>query len=84
MSPLVLTLDDSLASRLAAVAAKSRQALPEWAAEQLERAADGPATEPAIGSPAQEKMREALAALTGIWKNRGTTDELMHLTRGDD
>lgn len=27
--------------------------------------------------------RKALASLTGIWKERGTTDELMKLTRGE-
>lgn len=35
MSTLVLTLDDSLAARLAIIAERSHKPLPEWATEQL-------------------------------------------------
>lgn len=86
MSTLVLHLDDHLVSRLASAAARSHKALPDWAAEQLDRVA-GPAsaaTEEPADSPARERMRTALASLTGIWAGRGTTDELMNLTRGED
>jgi hypothetical protein len=86
MSTLVLNLDDTLVSRLASAAARSHKALPDWAAEQLGRLAGTfqQETEETVASPAQEQMRAALAGLTGIWKDRGTTDELMNLTRGED
>lgn len=83
MSTLVLTLDDGLVDNLSAAAAASHQALPEWAAEQLAKAAGVPKESPAAGNPAQEKMRAAIANLSGIWQDRGTTADLMALTRGD-
>lgn len=43
MSILTIDLDDHLADRLAAMAARSRKALPEWAAEQLTRIASAAA-----------------------------------------
>jgi len=87
MSTLVLNLDDTLASRLATAAAHHGKALPDWAAEQLARVVGAPAgtvTDAPGEAPARDRMREALGSLTGIWKDRGTTDELMHLTRGED
>lgn len=86
MSTLVLHLDEHLVRRLASAAARSHKALPDWAVAQLDRAAGATsvtAEEPA-DSPARERMRAAVASLTGIWADRGTTDELMNLTRGED
>jgi len=83
MSTLVLNLDDALASRLASVAARSHKALPDWAAEQLGRIAEVSTAEAAEPS-SRERMRAALSDLSGIWKDRGTTEDLMKLTRGDD
>jgi len=83
MSTLVLNLDDALASRLASAAARSHKALPDWAAEQLGRIAEVTTAE-AAEPTARERMRAALSDLSGIWKDRGTTDELMNLTRGED
>ena len=85
MSTLVLQLDENLVTRLTRAAARSHKALPEWAAEELARLADNAA----LGShpdetPDRERMRAALGSLHGIWKDRGTTDELMNLTRGGD
>ena len=31
-----------------------------------------------------EEMRERLEAVRGIWKDRGTTEDLMSLTRGEE
>lgn len=31
-----------------------------------------------------EEMRERLEAVRGIWKDRGSTDDLMKITRGED
>ncbi len=31
-----------------------------------------------------EELKDRLKAVRGIWKDRGTTDELMELTRGED
>ena len=86
MSTLVLNLDDQLVSRLTSAAARSHKALPDWATEQLERLAgiaDDSLAKPA-DSPARERMSAAITDLTGIWKDRGTTDDLMNLTRGED
>ena len=32
--------------------------------------------------PPQERMKQALASLSGIWKDRGTTDDIMRELRG--
>ena len=58
----------------------------EWAAGQLIRLAESsPDAEAGLpDSPARDQMRNALASLTGIWKDRGTTADLMNLTRGED
>ena len=83
MSTLVLHLDDTLMSRLTTAAARSHKALPDWAAEQLGRIAEVSTAE-AAEPPARERMRAALSDLSGIWKERGTTEDLMKLTRGED
>lgn len=86
MSTLVLHLDDQHVQRLASAAARSHQALPEWAAGQLIRLAESSpdATAGLPDSPSRDRMRHALVSLTGIWKDRGTTADLMKLTRGED
>ncbi|MES2707089.1 MAG: hypothetical protein V4726_10855 [Verrucomicrobiota bacterium] len=87
MSTLVLQLDDHLVNRLTRAAARSHKALPEWAAAELARLADDAAIDPPVPvdeSPDSERMRAALGSLGGIWKERGTTDDLMNLTRGGD
>ena len=43
MSTLTIDIDDRLAGRLAAMAARSRKPLPEWAADQLTRIASAAA-----------------------------------------
>lgn len=86
MSILVLHLDDHLLSRLASAAARSHKALPDWAVEQLDRVAGAAsaATVETADSPASDRMRAALASVTGIWVGRGKTDDLMNLTRSED
>lgn len=81
MSTIVLELDDNTVSRLSIAAARSHKALPEWAAGELVRLADE--TLPVAHSAERERLQVALAKLQGIWKDRGTTDELMRLTRGE-
>ena len=53
---------------------------------QLDRLAGAASaeTEEPTDSPARERMRSAVANVTGIWAGRGTTDDLMNLTRGED
>lgn len=55
VSTLVLNLDDRLERKLAALAARSRQPLPDWAAEQLGKLAGEAGTEPAAGYSAEWK-----------------------------
>ena len=31
-----------------------------------------------------EELKQRLQAVRGLWKDRGTTDDLMNLTRGED
>ena len=82
--------DEARALLVFAVAAKEQEsadnaALPAAAADRFEkmmtnwesRAVDDNA------SP-RERMQWALESLIGIWSGRGTTDELMRLTRGED
>ena len=60
------------------IAAEAREIL-----TQAVVGADSPA--PTIQPPTTpEEMRERLLAVRGLWKGRGTTDELMRLTRGED
>ena len=47
MSTLVLNLDDRLKESLAALAARSRKPLPDWAAEQLSRLVSNADADPA-------------------------------------
>jgi len=52
------------------------------AREILRLALEQPTDRPPPRTP--EELRERLKAVRGLWKDRGTTDELMKLTRGDD
>jgi len=47
MSTLVISLDEHLKQSLAALAARSRKPLPDWAAEQLTRLVIGEGADPA-------------------------------------
>ena len=52
----------------------------------LTRAVDEPDAVEASSDPAalMAERRRRIEAVVGVWKDRGTTDDLMALTRGED
>ena len=69
VSTLVLNLDDSLASSLAVMAARSRKPLAEWAAEQLTRLASPASThsETAYTDEWRAAFGSLAPSVTGKW-----------------
>ncbi len=78
-------LDESVKQRLRLRAAMHERSMESEARDILTRSVteDGSGTGEASLSP-QERMRKAIESFTGIWAGRGTTDELMRMTRGED
>jgi len=78
----IRNLDEDVKRKLRLRAAKHQTSMEAEARAILAQAVNEPA---AITPPrTPEEMRERLEAIRGIWKDRGTTDELMQLTRGED
>jgi len=77
-------LDEAVEEKLRKQAARHGRTVQAEAREILTRsvAADTPA--PEDGLTPQERVREGIQAVRGLWKGRMTTDEVMELTRGDD
>jgi len=70
--------------KLRLLAANHGRTIQAEAREILARsvAEENPAN-PQSGSP-QERMRQTLDSLSGIWKGRGNTDAMMRELRGED
>lgn len=78
----IRNLDEEVKHKLRLRAARHQTSMEAEARAILARAVEEPETLPPPRT--QEEMLERLAAVRGIWKDRGTTDELMRLTRGED
>jgi plasmid stability protein len=78
----IRNLGEEVKQKLRLRAANHQRSMEAEAREILARAVE----QPEAGDPPRtaEEMRERLKAVAGIWKDRGTTDELMRLTRDED
>lgn len=87
-------LDESLMHKLQLWAERHGRSVEAEATELLSRAVvahDGEHTStdatphlPAPDPAAQERMKQGIEAVRGMWKGRGTTDEVMRELRGED
>lgn len=82
----IRNLDEAVKQRLRLRAAHHQRSMEAEAREILAAAvSEAPGATLGIAAPrTAEEMRERLRAVAGIWKDRGTTDELMRMTRGED
>ncbi|MFN0128082.1 MAG: FitA-like ribbon-helix-helix domain-containing protein [Verrucomicrobiales bacterium] len=82
----IRNLDEGVKQRLRLRAAHHQRSMEAEAREILAAAVvETPGVTPSIAVPrTAEEMRERLRAVAGIWKGRGTTDELMRMTRGEE
>jgi len=78
----IRNLDTEVKQKLRMRAAKNQTSMEAEARAILSRAVNEQETlEP---PQTTEELKERLKAVRGIWKDRGTTDDLMKLTRGED
>ncbi|MEM6822623.1 MAG: plasmid stabilization protein [Verrucomicrobiota bacterium] len=78
----IRNLDEDVKRRLRLRAASHQTSMEAEARAILAQAVNEPE---AITPPrTPEELRACLEAIRGIWKDRGTTDELMLRTRGED
>lgn len=80
----IRNLDEDVKRKLRLRAAIHQTSMEAEAREILTRAVAEPDVVPENGDTPQERMRKAIESVNGIWAGRGTTDELMRLTRGED
>jgi len=78
----IRNLDAEVKRKLRIRAASHQTSMEAEARDILRRAVedDHPLTRPS--TPAE--LRDRLRHVTGVWKGQGTTDELIHLTRGEN
>ena len=74
-------LDEAVEQKLQALAVSHGRTVQAEAREILSTAVGGAPLSPPL---TREEMRQRLAQIRGLWKGRGTTDELMQMTRGED
>lgn len=77
----IRNLDEEVKRKLRLQAARHQRSMEAEAREILARGVSKEAVE---APTTKEEMRRRLDEITGIWKDRGTTDELIRLTRGED
>ena len=75
-------LDDAVKQKLRLRAASHRTSMEAEAREILRQALEQEDDLPPPRTP--EELRRRLQGVRGRWKDRGTSDELMALTRGED
>ena len=78
----IRNLDDAVKQKLRLRAASHRTSMEAEAREILRRALEQDDDLPPPRTP--EELRRRLQGVRGRWKDRGTSDELMALTRGED
>ena len=71
-------------NKLRLLAASHGRSMEAEAREILARGVDAALSGKGTELSPQERMAQALASVTGIWEGRGSTDELMKATRGED
>ena len=78
----IRNLDEEVKQRLRLRAASHRTSMEAEAREILRKALDDDDRPEPPRTPAE--LRQRLQGVRGLWKDRGTSDELMNLTRGTD
>jgi plasmid stability protein len=78
----IRNLDEEVKRKLRLRAASHQTSMEAEARAIIARAVNE--SEPLPPPRTAEEMRERLNTIRGIWKNRGTTEELMRLTRDED
>ena len=78
----IRNLDDAVKQKLRLRAASHRTSMEAEAREILRQALEQENDLPPPRTP--EELRRLLQGVRGRWKARGTSDELMALTRGED
>jgi len=78
----IRNLDEEVKQKLRFRAARHQTSMEAEARAILTRAMSEPEVQAAPRNV--EELKERLKAVRGIWKDRGTTDDLTRLTRGED
>ncbi len=78
----IRNLDEGVKQKLRLRAAGLGTSMEAEAREILRKAVE---EDPRLSPPrTREELRKRLQGVRGLWKDRGTSDELRHLTRGED
>lgn len=78
----IRNLDEEVKRKLRLRAAEHQTSMEAEAREILRRSLEESTHRPPPRT--SEELRERLKGVRGLWKDRGTSDELMKLTRGED
>lgn len=78
----IRNLDETVKQKLRLRAARRQTSMEAEARAILTRAVEEP--EGNNGPLTEAEIRQRIESVAGLWKDRGTTDELMALTRGED
>ena len=82
----IRNLNETVKQKLRIRAARHQTSMEAEVRSILTRAVDEPDAVEASSDPAalMAERRRRIEAVVGVWKDRGTTDDLMALTRGED
>ncbi|MEO0413865.1 MAG: plasmid stabilization protein [Verrucomicrobiota bacterium] len=75
----IRNLDEKVKQKLRLRAAKNETSMEAEARKILSEAVNTPEENP----PSQAEILKRIQSVAGVWKDRGTTDELMEITRGE-
>jgi len=65
-------------------AARNKHSMEAEAREVLTRGVMGADAMPERAKTPRERMQKAIESVSGLWAGRGSTEDLMRLTRGED
>ena len=77
----IRNLDRRVKQKLREQAARHQRSMEAEARAIISSAIEGGAP---FGAETREELHERLKAVIGMWEDRGTTDDLMQLTRGEE
>ena len=82
----IRNLNETVKQKLRMRAARHQTSMEAEVRSILTRAVDEPDAVDASSDPAalMAERRRRIEAVVGVWKDRGTTDDLMALTRGEE
>jgi plasmid stability protein len=80
----IRNLEEPVKQKLRMQAASHGRSMEAEAREILTKAVTTPASSEALTTPsASQRMKSACESVRGIWKGRGTTDDMMRELRGE-